>query len=1268
MSLHLTNRPFVCSFPGCSYRGKTSSQLAQHRATHGLGYVYACEFCDYRATTSTNLRRHSRLHLDTRPYRCPHCPHTFVELSALRRHVLDSAYHPGLPLYVCPWCSPSPGHSSDPSSIPPVNTAPAAPASLIIDSPIASRRSADSSVCGFNSSTLAWKHVVQAHADQLSSPETLQRLGRKAGETLIEVAFNLSYRELSVLRMLEEFRIVRLKDDLDFLNFCLIKHDVSLIFGLYHPNEDGNFRPSSAVRQFNAVATVRTHQRMRSNTNRQRNASGRKRPLPRDTSLYSVLIVNSSPVENGDAASANTSRTATEGLENTEPLKFPQVQDLVALPGGVLCLLLPTHEMTPDESVVKASVLIESAIQYRSILHGLDRRRIKVYRVYYSKSFSFISNVCLVILFILPFFEWPSSLTRSSYLGNSVVRPVVPCGVLEGIETICLSVFLVRGVLLATGQFYKSDRGGLGWLYETFYNLIVLLTTANHPDVILPNYSENRAAAFFDIAFLAVGTYIFMNIFTAIMYNQFRGYLFSSVHKRIFRRRVAVRAAFEVLKSQDPVPVVQTDKVLQLLEETSLPGWKKSAISTKLMTQYEGGSVDLTEFMDLFRLLDLSSSLKTPTLVRQFNNPVALRIQSFCISNLCRRVELFVSLVNVFCIILQLVAFEDADKPSFTFLIINTCFATLYVIENGVRLWVHGWRNSLCMPLTLFDLCVSFGNLALRLYELGLIACGARGVGSEHWSPYDFGQLANLLVILHTLRFMQISNLMTSMLFKMPHHLAPVLGVLISFYYVYALLGFSLFHGTIEHPTNGSTDSNETYVCGTYQQLNYWSINFDDFAASIFTLWSLMVLNNWHVIVRAFTDKIGRWVHIYMVSWWFIASVILLTLITAMIIESFLFARQLHTRQADLLQLRERRRTNAPRLAAVSGSRFCNDNHCGRLIDDDGMEELLPSAELSADHNSSSAAAAAETEDILITSPSNTVAFSFAQMFSGGFEEPTNEELTMLRFIRRVLQIKLRFQSALAQYRGVKVSRRGADLQVGLIELDRPDTFNALCPQLMKELAVAVEQLDADSSIRCLVITGTKRVFSVGADLKHLDDLRRLEALRRWEALGAVEKPTIAAVNGAALGGGCELAMMCDVVYAGERARFGHPEVGLALVPGAGGTQRLIRAIGKSRAMEMILSGKAISAKEAAAFGLVSSVYPVTEVVDRAIALAERISAHSLVALRAVKRAVGAAYQLPLDQGLKVEREIFLATLSSNDCGEGVSARIEKRKPKFTDS
>ncbi|VDM16349.1 unnamed protein product [Hydatigera taeniaeformis] len=279
----------------------------------------------------------------------------------------------------------------------------------------------------------------------------------------------------------------------------------------------------------------------------------------------------------------------------------------------------------------------------------------------------------------------------------------------------------------------------------------------------------------------------------------------------------------------------------------------------------------------------------------------------------------------------------------------------------------------------------------------------------------------------------------------------------------------------------------------------------------------------------------------------------------------------------------------------------------------------------------------------------------------------------MLRLARGVLQTGMRFKSTSLKYSKVKVSRRGVDLQVGLVELDSPDTFNTLCPVLVEELASVVEQMDADSSVRCLVITGSERVFSVGADVTHLDDLRRPEVMRRWGALGAVEKPTIAAVNGVALGGGCELAMMCDVIYAGERARFGHPEVKLALLPGAGGTQRLTRAIGKSRAMEMILSGKAIPAKEAAAFGLVSCVYPVAEVVDRAIGLAERISAHSLVALKAVKRAVGTdtvlldshlsitiylfyilnnffspAYRLALDEGLNIERELFLKTLSSS--------------------
>ncbi|VDM16347.1 unnamed protein product [Hydatigera taeniaeformis] len=730
--------------------------------------------------------------------------------------------------------------------------------------------------------------------------------------------------------------------------------------------------------------------------------------------------------------------------------------------------------MTLDVSIAKASVLTESAIRAFLFWREEFLRNRWLIGQFVVLAISFIdllvsiSTGCFELYRIRRFFR-PYFLIS----GSQMLKKTIKClwntlpellGFLLLLMLWILSATVVAMCLFsgplrqksyhysATSHFYKPDRAGLHWLYETFYNLIVLLTTANHPDVILPNYSENRAAAFFDIGFLAVGTYIFMNIFTAIMYNQFRGYLLSSVHKRIFRRRVAIRAAFEVLKSRDPIPVVEASKLLQLLEGTSLPDWKKSAITTKLMAQYEGGPVDLKEFMDIFRLLDLSSSYRIVRFIRCENLPLK-PFQRF------RQIMAYEAL--------QLVAFENADEPNFTFLMINTCFAALYIVENGFRLWVHGWRNSLLMPLTLFDVCVSVANLALRLYEIGLIAYGTGRVGPEKWSPYDFGQLANLLVILRTLRFMQISNLMTSVLFQMPHHLAPVLGVLISFYYVYALLGFTLFHGTVERPANGSAASNETYACGTYQQLNYWSINFDDFAASIFTLWSLMVLNNWHVIVQAFTDKIGRWVHVYMLSWWLIASVILLTLITAMIIEedeggtkafysgkqvsqltlqcaskrsdsmractvhcvffcpfyfmivlslstwffsylsllqcilqSFLFARQLHTHQADLLQCPERRRIYACR-STTAGRSQCHavGDDRRRLIDDSGAEELSPAFELSVSHDGSSrrrtsaTAATAGSEGASTTSPSATVVLNFTQMFGGGFEEPTNEEL-----------------------------------------------------------------------------------------------------------------------------------------------------------------------------------------------------------------------------------------------------------------------------------
>ncbi|VDM02271.1 unnamed protein product [Schistocephalus solidus] len=258
-------------------------------------------------------------------------------------------------------------------------------------------------------------------------------------------------------------------------------------------------------------------------------------------------------------------------------------------------------------------------------------------------------------------------------------------------------------------------------------------------------------------------------------------------------------------------------------------------------------------------------------------------------------------------------------------------------------------------------------------------------------------------------------------------------------------------------------------------------------------------------------------------------------------------------------------------------------------------------------------------------------------------------------------------------YENILINRTGQSNAVGLITLNRPETLNSLSSNLLRELASALETLKVEESIKCLVITGNERVFAAGADIGEFSDLSYADIYSRdffayWERLTACKKPVIAAVNGIALGGGCELAMMCDIIYAGEKAKFGQPEIKLGLIPGAGGTQRLIRAVGKSRAMEMILSGEMITAQEAAAVGLVSRVYPVNEVVDRAISLADRISRFSSLALRAAKESVNAAHNTTLSQGLEFERQSFFGCFATNDSKEGIQAFIEKREPKFTDS
>ena len=248
---------------------------------------------------------------------------------------------------------------------------------------------------------------------------------------------------------------------------------------------------------------------------------------------------------------------------------------------------------------------------------------------------------------------------------------------------------------------------------------------------------------------------------------------------------------------------------------------------------------------------------------------------------------------------------------------------------------------------------------------------------------------------------------------------------------------------------------------------------------------------------------------------------------------------------------------------------------------------------------------------------------------------------------------------------------RDEERRVALLRFNRPKQLNALNGQVMDELCNALEALDRDEAIRVLVVTGNERAFAAGADIGEMADASPIDMLRtnriaQWDRVRRISKPVIAAVAGWCLGGGCELAMALDLIVAAEGARFGQPEINLGVIPGAGGTQRLTRAVGKSAAMEMILTGEPIDAREAHRLGLVARVVPNELVVEDALTLAAKIATKSPLALRLAKEAVNAAYEMSLTDALAHERRLFYLLFGSEDQKEGMAAFLEKRDPDFT--
>jgi enoyl-CoA hydratase len=265
-------------------------------------------------------------------------------------------------------------------------------------------------------------------------------------------------------------------------------------------------------------------------------------------------------------------------------------------------------------------------------------------------------------------------------------------------------------------------------------------------------------------------------------------------------------------------------------------------------------------------------------------------------------------------------------------------------------------------------------------------------------------------------------------------------------------------------------------------------------------------------------------------------------------------------------------------------------------------------------------------------------------------------------------ELKEKQETGTPAYKNIKIE---IEDYVATVSLNRPKVFNALNHELMAELSEALEGFDVNDSVRVIVLTGNERAFAAGADIKEMCDegavsILLKDRLATWDRVRYIKKPVIAAVSGFALGGGCELAMTCDMIIASETAKFGQPEINIGVIPGAGGTQRLTLAVGKYRAMEFILTGRMFTAQEALEIGLVNKVVPVEKLMDEARAIAQEIAKKSPLAIRTAKEAILKSYETTLGEGLNFERRSFYMLFASEDQKEGMKAFLEKRPANFT--
>ncbi|XP_037854829.2 two pore channel protein 2 isoform X4 [Chlorocebus sabaeus] len=596
-----------------------------------------------------------------------------------------------------------------------------------------------------------------------------------------------------------------------------------------------------------------------------------------------------------------------------------------------------------DLCIDQAVVFIEDAIQYRSINHRVDASSIWLYRRYYSNVCQRTLSFTIFLILFLAFIETPSSLTSTADVRYRAAPWEPPCGLTESVEVLCLLVFVadlsVKGYLFGWAHFQKNlwllgylvvlvvslvdwtvslslvcheqddgqDRERLTYfqnLPESLTSLLVLLTTANNPDVMIPAYSKNRAYAIFFIVFTVIGSLFLMNLLTAIIYSQFRGYLMKSLQTSLFRRRLGTRAAFEVLSSTAgeggafPQAVgVKPQNLLQVLQKVQLDSFHKQAMMEKVRSY---GSVPLSadEFQKLFNELDRSVVKEHPPRP-EYQSPFLQSAQFIFGHYYFDYLGNLIALANLVSICVFLVLDADvlpAERDDFVLGILNCVFIVYYLLEMLLKVFALGLRGYLSYPSNVFDGLLTIVLLVLEISTLAVYRLPRPGWRPEMLgllSLWDMTRMLNMLIVFRFLRIipsMKPMAVVASTVVGLVQNMRAFGGILVVVYYEFAIIGISLFRGVVVAPPGNSSlaSANGSAPCGSFEQLEYWANNFDDFAAALVTLWNLMVVNNWQVLLDAYRRYSGPWSKIYFVLWWLVSSVIWVNLFLALILENFL--------------------------------------------------------------------------------------------------------------------------------------------------------------------------------------------------------------------------------------------------------------------------------------------------------------------------------------------------------------------------------------------